>query len=94
MGYYEKPRIFESGIIVATPGVLESIPRDEWLAALNRHLSCDWGDVCSADAHYNDVALLHGERLISRYYDLRGYPFWIISEADRSATTLLLPSEY
>ena len=94
MGYYEKPRIFESGIIVATPGVLESIPRDEWLAALNRHLSCDWGDVCSADAHYNDVALLHGERLISSYHDRSGNPFWIITEADRSATTLLLPSEY
>ena len=88
------PRSFSIGRLVATPRVLEEIPCWDLYRALSRHTACDWGDVCSADAHYNDVALLHGERLISRYYDLRGYPFWIITEADRSATTLLLPSEY
>jgi hypothetical protein len=59
-----------------------------------RHLAGDWGDVDRADAAANDEALQLGERILS-VYRLRGCAtIWIITEADRSATTILLPSEY
>jgi len=64
------------------------------LPYIHRHLSGDWGDLCSEDRRSNNAALLHGDRLFSSYEinpDLRR---WIITEWDRSATTLLLPDEY
>lgn len=82
------------GRVVAMPGVLEAVPRSELLAALKRHLSCDWGDVSPADARSNDYALTHGERIISAYCAADKTRFWIITEANRAATTLLLPEEY
>ena len=80
--------------LVATPAVLESVPRHEIFAALDRHQRCDWGDVSPADWKQNDYALKHGLRLLSSYRSESGTKFWIITEADRSATTVLLPEDY
>ena len=80
--------------LVATPAVLEAVPRHEIFAALGRHHHCDWGDVCPSDWKRNDYALRHGLRLFSSYQAENGATFWIITEADRSATTVLLPKDY
>lgn len=85
---------FPPGRLVATPGVLESVPREELLNAYSRHLCCDWGDLCSQDKQMNDWAVKNGARLLSAYQSSGGVRFWIITEADRSCTTLLLPEEY
>ena len=85
---------FEPGRILATPGVLDAAPVGELLSALRRHLSGDWGDVSEADRAQNDRALAEGERLFSAYRSSGEIKFWIITEADRSATTILLPEEY
>ncbi len=85
---------FHPGRLVATPGVLDAVPRDELMNAFYRHLYCDWGDISEQDKRMNDNALKHGERLLSAYRSSGGTKFWIITEADRSYTTILLPSEY
>lgn len=82
------------GRLVATPAVLDAVPKPELLAAFRRHMRCDWGDVCDADWIENDRALKNGRRLLSSYCAENGTKFWIITEWDRSATTILLPSEY
>lgn len=61
--------------------------------ALRRHASGDWGDICPEDAGLNEAALEHGSRLLSVYGDA-GERFWVITEADRSVTTVLLPEDY
>jgi len=90
-----KPR-FSLGQVVATPGALEALTEsgqspDEFL---RRHVSGDWGDVCEEDQEANENALRYGERLLSSYRTSKGTKLWIITEADRSSTTLLLPDEY
>jgi len=60
--------------------------------AFQRHLQCDWGDV--TDKRANVQALQTGGRLLSAYHSSEGQEFWIITEADRSATTILLPEDY
>lgn len=85
---------FCPGRLVATPMALEEIPANEWQAALCRHLRCDWGAVCERDWNANDDAVQSGERLLSAYTTKTGVKFWFITEADRSATTILLPEEY
>lgn len=85
---------FFPGSISAMPGVLTEIPRDEMFTALFRHLRCDWGDLSERNKQKNDRALQRGERLISAYHSSNGTMFLIITEADRSATTILRPSEY
>lgn len=82
------------GRTLATIGVLEVTTPIERNIAFNRHARGDWGDVPEADWRANDWALQAGERLLSVYQTLGGIKFWIITEADRSATTILLPSEY
>lgn len=84
------------GQVVATPGVLEEFKAsgDDPLAFLIRHWSGDWGEVNAEDSVANDLALIHGERLLSAYRMSNGTRFWIITEADRSSTCLLLPEEY
>lgn len=82
------------GRTLATPGVLEVTTPTERNIAFNRHARGDWGDVSEADWRANDWALQAGEQLLSVYQTLGGIKFWIITEADRSATTILLPSEY
>ena len=84
---------FHSGRIVATPGVLSLINGSDLLECLLRHLSGDWGDLCEEDKKENDFSLGHRLRLLSAYDTVDG-KLWIITEADRSATTFLLPEEY
>lgn len=87
--------LFPSGQVVATRGAVEKIPELEMYLALNRHLHGDWGDVCEEDKRSNNYALLHGGRLFSAYHTEKDHvKFWIITEADRSVTTVLLPDEY
>ena len=90
-----KPR-FSLGRTVATPGALAALETAKQAASefLGRHNCGDWGEVCSEDAEANEQALIHGERLLSAYRTSQGTKLWIITEADRSATTILLPDEY
>ncbi|MEL6614207.1 MAG: hypothetical protein AAFQ43_00640 [Bacteroidota bacterium] len=90
-----RPVCLSLGHVVATPGALEVV-RDHGLdvvGLLNRHRAGDWGTVSDPDARANDLALQNGTRVLSAY-DTPGGRLWIITEADRSATTVLLPSEY
>lgn len=86
--------LFSLGNVFATPGVLEFIPHAEMQQALDRHHAGDWGELDREDKSANERALKHGGRLFSAYRTGAGKKFWIITEADRSATTILLPSEY
>ena len=90
-----KPRaLFELGRLVATPGVLDAVPRGELLSAVGRHLKGDWGEVPDGDARENELALRCGFRIVSAYRRANGTEFFIITEADRSYTTVLLKNEY
>lgn len=88
--------LFQLGACVATPGALDAINGDRDLAhmLLCRHMFGDWGDVCADDAAANESALRHGSRLMSVYKLFGGETLWLITEADRSVTTLLTPDEY
>jgi hypothetical protein len=61
---------------------------------LRRHMSCDFGDLSDNDVHENEISLEQGFRLLSNYRTGKGQQLWIITEADRSSTTILLPDEY
>lgn len=89
--------LFRLGQIVATPAALDLLEqtRTDVIDLLVRHIKGDWGDVCFADAHSNDQAVSNGSRILSCHkIGTRQERLWIITEADRSLTTLLLPSEY
>ena len=87
---------FPLGQTVATPGALAALQRagESPITYLSRHVHGDWGVVGKEDARANDDALLHGSRLLSAYTLSTEERLWIITEADRSYTTLLLPEEY
>jgi hypothetical protein len=87
---------FEPGQVCATPGALREMERAGISPALllERHLSGDWGDLCPEDKAENGWALRRGLRILSAYTLSTGARIWIITEADRSATTSLLPEEY
>lgn len=85
---------FSLGQMLMTPGVLEEIHPEEVMRALRKHSAGDWGDCCEDDRRANDMALDDGSRIFSVYHDRFGRKFWIITEADRASTTVLLPSEY
>ena len=89
-----RPEGFELGQMLMTPGVQEQVPPSERLRAVRRHARGDWGELDAEDRSANDAALKHGGRLLSSYRTEAGVKFWIITEADRSATTVLLPDEY
>ena len=95
---------FEPGGIMATRGVMDLVREDHdfddfMRKSLERHLKGDWGELGSEDKAANQLALKQGERLLSSYKDDR-FPghgvatLWIITEADRSLTTILFPDEY
>ena len=86
--------MFPLGNVYQTPGVLEVIPSEDVFQALARHQSGDWGDLGAQDKHENEFSLGYPLRILSAYHAQTGEKFWIITEADRSATTVLLPSEY
>lgn len=83
----------ETERVVATRGVLSTFGNEFLVECLRRHRTGDWGEVGREDWRANDAAVRHGERILSAY-SLDGSRLWIITEADRSATTLLLPDEY
>ena len=92
---------FSLGQIVATPGALEALQRNNVTGFdyLRRHASGDWGIVCEEDKQANEQALTTGARLMSAYFLPDETKLWIITEAagddgNRAATTLLLPDEY
>lgn len=88
--------LFPLGELVATPGALDLLDRTETNAydLLSRHQSGDWGSVPPGDAEANDAAVLTDSRILSSYHLSDHERLWVITEADRSATTLLLPDEY
>ena len=96
-----EPR-FELGMLVATPGALETCPNVHMQKCLVRHLTGDWGCVCAEDKDANDQALTCGGRILSAYpidprQPCEGFgknTLWIITEGARSVTTFLLPDEY
>jgi hypothetical protein len=87
---------FELGAVVATPGALEVIREAGQSPAdfLKRHATGDWGDLDEHDHQTNATALSDGSRLLSSYKTVKGETIWVITEADRSSTCLLLPSDY
>jgi hypothetical protein len=88
------PRAVLLGKLVITKLALSTLSSGDVLVAIRRHTRGDWGDVCLDDQHANDRALANGGRILSIYRSSRGERFWIITEADRSATTVLLPEDY
>ena len=92
---------FDLGQTVVTPGALKALEEAVGeipglvllLAMLQRHGSGDWGEVCAEDRKANERALEDGTRILSAY-TVEGVKLWIITEADRSSTCVLLPSEY
>lgn len=92
---------FETGQLVATSGVVEMANADLEFStfigdSFGRYINCDWGDTCVEDAVTNDEALVHGDRILAVYKfpDDPEVTIWIITEWDRSATTILFPDEY
>lgn len=85
---------FPLGQVVATAHAMAVIVEHDMQLALQSHAAGDWGRINREDRLANEQALLHGERLLSVYQSSQGVKFWIITEADRSATTVLLPSDY
>ena len=86
--------LFRLGRIVATPNALRALTQEEILSALQRHVSGDWGDVCEEDRKENELSLNRHLRLFSVYHAQNGTKFWVITEADRSSTCILLPEDY
>ena len=82
------------GHIVATPNALLRLTNEDILMSIQRHQAGDWGDVCDEDRQENELSLKQGFRLLSVYHAANGTKFWIITEADRSSTTVLLPEDY
>jgi hypothetical protein len=85
---------FQLGKIYVTPGASDAISDEERIDALRRHVRGDWGEVCDEDKAENDFAIDKYLRVLSAYTTTSGVRFWIITEADRSVTTILLPDEY
>ncbi|MDF3116595.1 hypothetical protein KPA94_24530 [Burkholderia semiarida] len=89
--------LFPIGRVLATPGAIDLLDRTGTNAndLLQRHLRGDWGVVCSADARVNNLAIANGTRILSAYeLGIRREKLWVLTEADRRATTILLPCEY
>ena len=88
--------LFSLGQLVGTPGVIEALAQAEQepLEFLARHVTGDWGELDDEDKAQNDFSVKNNLRILSAYTLQTGERIWLITEADRSATTILLPSEY
>ncbi len=95
-GHSQNNAKFPLGPIVATPGALEALQEagQDPMEFLQRHQSGDWGDLCEEDERENEFSLKNGYRLLSAYSTRTNTKIWIITEADRSATSVVLPREY
>jgi hypothetical protein len=87
---------FPLGQVVATPGALRALEKAEQAPQefLDRHANGDWGEVPDEDKQENEFSVQRGLRILSAYTTSAGDQLWVMTEADRSATTLLLPGEY
>ena len=85
---------FELGQVVITKAAEEKLTPDDVALALVRHRRGDWGDMSEADRQENELSLKQGYRLLSVYHAADDTKFWVITERDRSATTVLLPDDY
>ena len=85
---------FPLGQTVITRNAHSQLHPEDVFLSLRRHAARDWGDVCAADKTENDLSLKEGFRLLSSYKDRNGTKFWVITEGDRSVTTVLLPEDY
>lgn len=90
-----KPQ-FRLGAVVGTPAAVRAIADAGQTPDffLRKHVAGDWGDCCEEDRQVNNDALKHGDRILSVYTTLKSVRIWIITERDRSVTTILLPDEY
>jgi len=86
--------VIRLGRIVTTPNALMSLTQNDILVGLQRHQAGDWGSLTEDDRAANDLALTQRKRIVSAYSAANGTRFWVITEADRSATTVLLPEDY
>jgi len=91
---YRPVALFKLGRLVTTPNARDTLPQDEILQAIQRHQAGDWGEMETEDRAANERAMAEGTRIFSRYVTKSGIRFWIITEADRSSTTVLLPEDY
>lgn len=91
-----KKPLFQLGRTLSTPGALRALARNGIAAqfVLYQHQQGKWGDLCPEDKQANDEALHTGARILSAYELPDDTKVWVITEADRSATTILLPEEY
>jgi hypothetical protein len=85
---------FRLGHIVSTPNALSRLSPDDILRGIQRHQAGDWGDVDEPDHQENERALTESARLFSVYHTDARMKFWVITEADRSVTTVLMPEDY
>ena len=91
-----KNPLFHLGDVVATPQSIYVLSESGMSvqSLLQRHATGDWGDLCTEDTQANNDALQYGDRLLSSYVLSESCKVWVITEWDRSVTTILLPSEY
>ncbi len=87
-------RRFPFGTLVITANAALKLDKRDVIIALERHGRGDWGDLSPADREENELSLKEGFRILSAYHDRKGVKLWVITEADRSATTILLPEDY
>ena len=87
---------FQLGKLVATPGALEAMEEsgESCMELIGRHVRNDWGELTDEDKALNELALVDGSRILSAYVLRSGRKIWVITEADRSSTCILLPEEY
>jgi hypothetical protein len=85
---------FKTSQIVTTANALNHLTYDEILSGLLRHVTGDWGDLGEEDRKENDLSLKKGHRLLSVYHVRNCIKFWIITKANRSKTTVMLPEDY
>jgi hypothetical protein len=85
--------LFAAGCLSATANANRTVPPAEVLVAMARHLNGDWGDVSFDDWRTNDRAVVDGSRIVSVYHTA-GVRFYVVTEADRCSTTVLLPEDY
>ena len=90
-----KPK-FKIGKLVATPDAIAALAdaNQQPMHFISRHIVGDWGDCGGHDRQANEDALRNGDRLFSVYRTAKGEKIWVITEADRSSTCVLLPEEY
>jgi hypothetical protein len=86
--------LFKMGQNVCTATAMAKVPADEILKAMTRHSQGDWGELSEDDKQANQDALKMGDRILSSYLTANGTKFWVITEWDRSVTTVLLPEDY